>query len=105
MRASWPSCLILAHHLVSTLTIARTTDAELNDLAALQNLTTLNLWSTRITDAGLRDLAALRNLTWLNGSRIKVTERGLAELQKALPHCEISNFVVSCPPPSNLVPD
>ena len=41
-------------------------DAGLKELAALKNLTTLNLSHTNVTDAGLKELAALKNLTTLN---------------------------------------
>ena len=41
------------------------TDAGLKELAALKNLTTLNLSETRVTGAGLKELAALKNLTTL----------------------------------------
>ena len=34
------------------------TDAGLKELAALKNLTTLNLSDTQVTDAGLKELAA-----------------------------------------------
>ena len=42
------------------------TDAGLKELAALKNLTTLDLSETRVTGAGLKELAALKNLTTLN---------------------------------------
>ena len=42
------------------------TDAELKVLAALKDLTTLNLFHTRVTGAGLKELAALKNLTTLH---------------------------------------
>ena len=42
------------------------TDAGLKELAALKNLTTLDLSDTEVTDAGLKELAALKNLTTLD---------------------------------------
>ena len=41
------------------------TDAELKELAALKNLTTLDLFRTRVTGAGIKELAGLKGLTSL----------------------------------------
>jgi hypothetical protein len=49
---------------------------------------------TAITDTGLKELAALKNLTKLDLSYTKVTDVGVTELQLALPKCEISRAAV-----------
>ena len=46
-----------------TSTGVKITDANLKDVAKLQNLTTLFLNGTKITDAGLKEVAKLQNLT------------------------------------------
>ena len=38
-------------------------DARLKELAALKNLTNLDISSTGVTDAGMKELAAFKNLT------------------------------------------
>jgi hypothetical protein len=42
-----------------------------------------------VTDAALKGLAALKNLTSLDLSDTRVTDDGVKELQKALPKCKI----------------
>ena len=90
------------------------TDADLKELAKLQQLIILNLGDTKITDVGLKEVAKLPQLTrlWLDATQItdvglkelaklqklerldlvatKATKAGVAELQKALPKCRIS---------------
>ena len=68
----------------------KVTDADLKELAALKNLTTLDLIGTEVTDAGLKELATLKNLTTLNLGFTKVTDAGLKELRDALPKCKIT---------------
>jgi internalin A len=50
---------------VVDLSSTRVTDAQLKELAALEDLTTLDLSDTRVTGAGIKELAALKNLTTL----------------------------------------
>ena len=64
--------------------------AGLKELATLTSLTTLRLWGTQVTDAGLKGLAALTSLTDLDLRGTLVTDAGVAELQMALPKCKIS---------------
>ena len=52
----------------------------MKELAALKNLSTLNLSAHNVTDAGLKELAALKNLTTLDLSWTNVTDAGLKEL-------------------------
>jgi len=65
------------------------TDAGVKELAALENLTALDLSQTMITDAGVKELTGLKNLTELSLYDTKVTDAGVKELQKALPKCKI----------------
>ena len=51
------------------------------ELAALENLTTLDLSNARATDAGMKELAALKNLTTLGLSGTSVTGAGMKESQ------------------------
>jgi hypothetical protein len=69
----------------------RVADEGVKALTALTNLTELNLFATKVTDAGLKHLAALKKLTVLNvyGASSRVTDEGVKELQKALPKCKI----------------
>ena len=67
---------------------ADVTDATLEHLRGMANLTKLDLGNSQITDAGLktlRDLPKLREL-YLNGTR--VTDAGLSEHLSALPTLE-----------------
>jgi hypothetical protein len=43
-----------------------------------------------MTDEGLKELAALKNLTSLDIGNTQVTGEGIKELQKALPNCKIT---------------
>jgi internalin A len=45
---------------------------------------------TKVTDVDLKELAALKNLTTLNMSGPLGTDAGRQELQKALPKCKIN---------------
>jgi len=58
------------------------TDAELQHVAKLTNLTTLSLSSHRITDAGLQYVAKLTNLTTLSLSSHSITDAGLQHVAK-----------------------
>ena len=69
------------------------TDADLKEVAKLQNLKSLYLNDTQITDAGLKELAKLQKLERLYLKDTKITDEGAAELWKALPKCE--NFLHS----------
>ena len=66
--------------------------------ADLEKVTRLSLTRTKITDAGLKEVAKLQQLTYLNlwSSPLglldtKITKAGVAELQRALPKCRISH--------------
>jgi mono/diheme cytochrome c family protein len=58
------------------------TDAGLERIAALQNLTRLHLERTAIDDSGLEHLSGLANLEYLNLYGTAVTDAGLQTLQK-----------------------
>jgi hypothetical protein len=64
-------------------------DARIQDLTTLKNLSALDLAYTVLTDEGIKDLATLKNLNALDLSGTKVTEVGVKELQQALPKCRI----------------
>lgn len=65
-------------------------DSDLQSLAGLTNLETLNLRLNNITDAGLTHLHGLKNLRSLSIPRNKeVTSAGIEELERALPECSI----------------
>ncbi len=68
----------------------RVTGAGLKELAALKNLTILDLSRTNVTDADVKELISLKNLVTLDLSDTRVTDAGVAELRKALPKCKIS---------------
>ncbi len=83
------------------------TDAGLNELKELKNLTELSLFNTNVTDAGLKELKDLKNLVRLdlgstsiigievNGAPLKhsrVTGAGLTELKDLKKLSELSLF-------------
>jgi len=72
------------------LCLTQVTNAGLKDLAALKNLTTLDLYGLRVTDAGLKELAPLKNLTALSLNSPGVTGAGVVQLRKELPGCTIT---------------
>lgn len=55
----------------------------MRELAALKNLTTLNLIGTGVTDVGVKDLVGLKNLTSLHLTGSQVTDRTLRTLREA----------------------
>jgi Leucine-rich repeat (LRR) protein len=57
----------------------------MKELAKLDQLKELFLYSTKVTDLGLKELVALKQLRELNLEETKVTDEGVKELQKALP--------------------
>jgi internalin A len=65
-------------------------DAGLEHLQGLENLTTLSLKCTEVSDAGLVHLKGLTKLESLDLSRTQVSSAGVADLQKALPDCKIT---------------
>jgi len=67
------------------------TDADLKEVAKLQNLKHLILDDTKITDAGLKEVAKLKQLKSLYLTDTQVIKAGVAELQKALPKCYINS--------------
>jgi len=58
------------------------TDADLKELAKLQQLKVLNLGDTEITDVGLKEVAKLQQLTHLWLYNTPITDAGLKELAK-----------------------
>jgi hypothetical protein len=61
------------------------TDADLDVIAQMPQLKTLELGKTGVTDAGLAKLTGLRHLTELNVSAPLVTPEGVKVLTKAIP--------------------
>ncbi len=55
-------------------------DADLKQLAGMNDLQMLSLWGTKVTDAGLKELAGLKNLQHLSLQTTKVTDAGLKEI-------------------------
>ncbi len=49
----------------------------------------VRLWVPRITDAGLENLKGLNQLTEIDLLKTRVTDEGVNKLQQALPHCQI----------------
>ena len=58
------------------------TDADLKELAKLQQLKVLNLGDTQITDAGLTEVAKCTQLTLLDLEATQITDVGLKEVAK-----------------------
>ena len=65
------------------------TDAGLEDVAKVKNLSKLSLQVNDITDTGLKEVAKLTQLERVQLYETNVTEEGVADLQKALPDCKI----------------
>ena len=67
----------------------RLTDAGGKELAALKNLTSLNLGATQMTDAGVKDLAradtGLKGLVSLSLQHASVTDAGVAAAEARWP--------------------
>jgi hypothetical protein len=61
-------------------TYDKLTDASLQPIGALSNLTSLDLTYTAITDAGMSHLLPLEKLSTLNLSRTNLTDNGLMKL-------------------------
>lgn len=61
---------------------SKVTDAGLQHLSGMKNLTRLRLENTAVTDAGLDHLAGLGKLEYLNLYGTKITDAGLAKLEK-----------------------
>ena len=55
----------------------------------MKQLEGLHLTGTKITDADLKDIAKLQQLHALGLNHTKITIAGVAELRKALPECKI----------------
>ncbi|ADV63236.1 hypothetical protein Isop_2666 [Isosphaera pallida ATCC 43644] len=51
--------------------------------------TLLDLWNTQVSDAGLNELAGLRNLTTLFLDGTGVSDAGVAELKKEWSRCQL----------------
>jgi Leucine-rich repeat (LRR) protein len=68
---------------VSSLTMNddEVTDAALEHLKALTNLSWLSLDGTQVSDKGLEHLKALTNLSWLSLDGTQVTDKGLEHLK------------------------
>lgn len=80
------SVIVQAYPDLTSLSLAKTnvSDSDLQFLATLTDLTTLNLvWCERITDDGLAHLKELTGLTTLNLKGCKeITDRGLVHVKK-----------------------
>lgn len=76
------------------LSFTNISDAGLETLRGLPQLKVLHLSGTNITDKGLEYLAELPLLSdlWLVVDGKKVTETGISQLQKALPHLQITRI-------------
>ena len=61
---------------------SKVTDAGLQSLAGMKNLTRLRLENTTISDAGIDALLGLEKLEYLNLYGTKITDAGLAKLEK-----------------------
>ena len=55
------------------------------------SLNSLAVSGTELTDAGLQDLTGLTELSDLDLYATKVTDEGVKNLQQALPNCNISD--------------
>lgn len=64
----------------------RATDADLETVAAVDVVNSLNLAGSQITDAGLAHLKSLHNLKSLDVRGTKVTTQALDDLRQALPN-------------------
>ncbi|MFH1264983.1 MAG: hypothetical protein ABIK89_04605, partial [Planctomycetota bacterium] len=64
-------------------------DAGLEHLKGLSNLSALYLIETQVTDAGLEHLKGLESLQQLHVHNTQVTDAGRAELRKARPKMTI----------------
>jgi len=82
-----PHVVLSVYHV--DLSESRVTDAGLEYLKWLTELSQLELQGTSITDAGLEHLNGLTSLHSLDLSGTKVTDEGVKKLQQALPRCRI----------------
>ena len=76
----------------------KVTDADLKELAAFKDLTTLDLaFTTKITDEGIKNLAALKNLDELDLHGSKITDKGLKNLAplKQLKYLDLSETKIT----------
>jgi hypothetical protein len=64
-------------------------DTDLQQLAAIRGLYSLDLACTEITDKGLESLGKLKTLQELNLCSTRVTAEGAKNLQRTLRHCRI----------------
>lgn len=81
------------------------TDKGLHDLEHLVNLEYLNLYGTNITDAGLVNLEGMKKLKHLYLWQTKVTDTGVARLKKSLPQVEVvRGFDAPVEPPKKATP-
>ncbi len=71
------------------------TDADLENLKGMTRLEALGLAKTNVTNAGLRHIEGLVNLRVLDLSDSKVTPEALKELQRVLPRCIFSPWIVN----------
>jgi len=65
------------------------TDADLVQIASLDQLRYLDLFESRVTDAGLARLHGLTELEHLDLRGTEVSPEGVENLQRALPNCKI----------------
>jgi len=65
------------------------TDAGLNEIKSIKNLTELSLSGNPVTDEGMKKLKELDKLKSLTLTRTSVTEKGVKEIKEALPNCRL----------------
>lgn len=79
------------------LTMAPITDAEMENLAQLPELTALTLHGTKISDEGLAQLTSLKNLKELDLTNTNISDEGLKTLSeiKSLEKLHLHNTAVT----------
>jgi hypothetical protein len=82
----------------------RIQQADLDALATLPALETLNLRGSAIDDTAVDTLKKLTTLRSLDVSQTQITRNGAAELGRALPKCKILGPTPSETPPTAKVP-
>lgn len=65
------------------------TDDGLRHLTTMKNLTSLDISDTGVTDEGLQHLERMPNLSFLQAHRTKITEEGVSRLEQSLPNVDV----------------